>query len=118
MSKSSDFMSGVLLGTIIGGIAGILLAPDSGKETMDKLKGLSEDMMDNVKEFSTETMEQVSEYKEGLNKKVEDISNKVTSKVNTYKENLSDKLEDAQDSVKEAMEEVEATIEKDELDKE
>ncbi|MFZ7132997.1 MAG: YtxH domain-containing protein [Eubacteriales bacterium] len=111
MSRSADFMSGVLLGTIIGGIAGILLAPESGKDTMEKLKGLSEGVADNVRDFGNEAMEQVSEYKEDLNSKVENLSSKVTQKVKTYKDNITDKLENMQDSVEDAMEEVETVLE-------
>lgn len=106
MSKSTNFLGGVLIGTIIGGLAGILMAPESGKDTIKKLKDLSEDFADNVKDFSSEAMEQVGTYKENLEEKVETLSSKVSEKVGTLKDQLEDKLEEAKGTIKEAMDEL------------
>lgn len=39
----SGFFSGLLLGVLLGAAAGVLLAPRSGKETIDNLKKLRDD---------------------------------------------------------------------------
>lgn len=41
--KKSWFIEGVILGAIVGGLAGVLLAPASGEETRERLRKLKDD---------------------------------------------------------------------------
>lgn len=115
MSKKSNFLTGLFMGTFIGGIAGILLAPSSGKETRDKLKEISEDVKDNLYEFGEQTMEQVNAYKENLSEKVEEVNDKVNDTVNSYKDQIEGKLEEIKGVVEDAMEDVDIESEEDDL---
>lgn len=42
MEKTANFLKGLLLGAVAGGVAGVLLAPKSGKETRDDIMKLAE----------------------------------------------------------------------------
>lgn len=42
MGAKSNIFKGLILGTLVGGVLGILFAPKSGKETRDDLKKLAE----------------------------------------------------------------------------
>jgi gas vesicle protein len=52
MSDTKDTFFAFLLGGIVGVAIGILYAPKSGKETRKSIKRLSEDIVDNVNDFS------------------------------------------------------------------
>ena len=45
-NNGEAFIKGVLLGTVAGVVAGILLAPKSGEETREDIKKLAEDLKD------------------------------------------------------------------------
>ena len=59
MSNDSKLLVGLILGAAAGAIAGLLMAPASGKETREKIKG------------------SVGEFKEDLDGKLADISDKL-----------------------------------------
>ena len=44
--KNGSFLDGLLLGAIVGGIAGVLLAPKSGEETRKDIQKLATDSRD------------------------------------------------------------------------
>ncbi|MDR0723822.1 MAG: YtxH domain-containing protein [Endomicrobium sp.] len=69
MSESKDTFFAFLLGGVVGAAIGILYAPKSGKETRKNIKRLSEDIVDNVNDFSqdiTKTGKRI--YEEGREK--------------------------------------------------
>jgi gas vesicle protein len=57
MCKKKNFVGGILLGAIVGAVAGILFAPTAGKETRKKLKK----MVDAEGEFIKDTKEKTEE---------------------------------------------------------
>jgi gas vesicle protein len=48
--KSENFITGVFIGAIVGLAAGILLAPDKGSETRQKIIDKGGDLADTVKD--------------------------------------------------------------------
>lgn len=59
MSDSSNTILGILAGTAIGAVAGILFAPDKGTNTRRKLVEQSNQFIDEVNDKSTEIKQQV-----------------------------------------------------------
>lgn len=57
MSDNKDTFFAFLLGGIVGAAIGILYAPRSGKETRENIKKLSDDIVDNVNDFSQDISE-------------------------------------------------------------
>ena len=84
-------LSWALLGTAVGVAAGILLAPDSGKNTVSKLsnemdgvkksiKDLMSDLTEGLKERFTHTMETLAGRAEDVEEAVQEKVTKKTAK--------------------------------------
>lgn len=85
MKNTSNVLIGLLAGLAAGAALGILLAPDKGSETRDKLSQSLKDLGDNIRDLAadqiqklTETKRQIvsklkGEVEEGLDNPREDI---------------------------------------------
>lgn len=87
MSDSSNTILGILAGTAIGAVAGILFAPDKGTNTRKKLVEQSNQLMEDVSEKSSEIKQQVTGV---MAAKQESLENQVDSMLT----NASYKAED------------------------
>ncbi|MGE4170381.1 MAG: YtxH domain-containing protein [Candidatus Margulisiibacteriota bacterium] len=69
MSDKSNFFAGVVLGAVVGAVAGILFAPASGQETRIKLKEFKEKNEGAVKEKTEELIAKtMNSIEEGFDK--------------------------------------------------
>ena len=79
------FLTGVVLGAAIGGIAGVLLAPKSGEETRNDIS----DMAKNVAEKTDQTVKDIKEKADNIvsdmQTKGDEIMNKIQSLINKQK---------------------------------
>ena len=87
-------LSNLLIGTAIGGVLGVLFAPDKGENTRKKLK--AEALV--AKDKLAETAEEVKE--------------KVTATVSSQKENLETQLESVMSNVSYKADDVITTLER------
>lgn len=87
MSDSSNTILGILAGTAIGAVVGILFAPDKGTNTRKKLVEQSNQLIEDVSEKSTEIKQQVTGV---MAAKQESLENQVDSMLT----NASYKAED------------------------
>jgi len=75
------FIAGLAVGAVVGGIAGLLFAPETGDETRKKLqeksKVISDDLYDKFDEFK----DTVTEALENVKEKVEDVKETVTKEI-------------------------------------
>ena len=83
MSDSSKLLGCLLLGAIIGAAAGILLAPNSGKETIKKIKEESSDLQSKIDE---QLQHLNKESLDELKSKIEDIKDKASDKYTSIAE--------------------------------
>jgi len=60
--KSGDFLKGILIGGLIGIIAGILYAPKSGKETREGIARITDDLICRAKDEFYEVEDKVTEF--------------------------------------------------------
>lgn len=71
-NSGSGFLAGVILGSTIGFLMGILLAPASGEQTRKVIKEKTGEMSEEVKVKTMELMEKVKEaVKKGVDIKIE-----------------------------------------------
>lgn len=74
----------IVLGVLVGAAAGVLLAPDKGKNTRDKLKKEGKDIKNQFVEDFTEVKEDLSKAatsgKTALKKELKDIASKSSYK--------------------------------------
>lgn len=81
MNTAGKVMVGVLAGATVGLLTGILIAPDSGKKTRDKLMGKS-------KELKNKMANSFDEVKKTYNKKVEAFAGEGKSSIDYLKDTL------------------------------
>ncbi|PWA09475.1 hypothetical protein DCC39_12930 [Pueribacillus theae] len=86
--KSKDFLTGVIVGSIVGAVSALLLAPKSGKEMRSDLneqasvmKERSLQLKDTAVEKGTEWISVAKEKSSDIAKTVSDQSSQVASKV-------------------------------------
>ena len=88
MSNDSKLLLGLIVGVAAGAVAGLLIAPSSGKETREKIK------------------ESAVNFKDDLDKKLNDLSSKLDDKtINDIKDqfgNLKGKAKEEYDVIAES----------------
>jgi gas vesicle protein len=63
--QAVSFVIGLLAGALIGGVVALLFAPQSGKETREKIKEKSAEVIDTVKAKTSEVVDAVKEKASG-----------------------------------------------------
>jgi gas vesicle protein len=98
------FVSGLFVGTIIGGALGVLLAPTSGEETRKKIFEGTEEVLGNA-------YDQAIEYGENLKEQLQDMQEQFTDRVGQYKNQIESKIQEIQDEVNQDIEELNEELE-------
>jgi gas vesicle protein len=68
--NNGKLVGAVLLGAAIGGILGVLFAPDKGTETRKKIMAKGGDLRDSIKDKFTGLMDNVEDMSEELDEKI------------------------------------------------
>ena len=95
-------LSGLAIGSVVGGIAGILYAPKAGKDTRQEIAG-------KIKDTAAATKEKVKETVQEVKEQVEDLKDKRIAIVDKTAYNTS-KLEDGLHEAKEDLASVKAEV--------
>jgi len=74
MSKRGCFFEGLLLGSMIGGLIGILYAPQSGDETRSKLRKIRDDNEELIQDTKEKTENLIDKTKEAIEQGFEKLS--------------------------------------------
>lgn len=88
MKNTSNVLVGLLAGLAAGAALGILLAPDKGSETRDKLSQSLKDLGDSIKDTAADQIQKLMEAKE-------QIVSKVKGEAKEELDNLQDDIEHA-----------------------
>jgi gas vesicle protein len=81
MNTTTKVTIGVLAGATVGILAGILLAPQSGRKTIKKLVGKTNDLKDKM-------TDSLIDVKKAYNKRVDTLVDEGKSTINTLKNSL------------------------------
>lgn len=79
MSNSNNngkLLGAVLVGAAIGGILGVLFAPEKGSETRNKLMGKADDLSQSLKKKFNDLIEESQHELEAANNKAKDFAEK------------------------------------------
>ena len=101
MSKSDDFIAGLVVGGLMGAVIGILFAPKSGQETREQIAQKADDLLCKAKEEYAHAIEksrkayeanveQLKGLEETAKGKVEKVGEKVDELAGLGKETLQD----------------------------
>lgn len=80
-----SFMEGIVFGTVVGGLLGLLNTPRSGKENRAKAKAYLED--------NTLAVEDLNESVQGLRKAIQSLANEGLASVNAVSEEVTKSIE-------------------------
>lgn len=80
-----SFMEGIVFGTVVGGLLGLLNTPRSGKENRAKAKAYLED--------NTLAIEDLNESVQGLRKAIQSLTNEGLASVNAVSEEVTKSIE-------------------------
>ena len=80
-----SFMEGIVFGTVVGGLLGVLNTPRSGKENRAKAKAYLED--------NTLAVEDLNESVQGLRKAIQSLTNEGLASVNAVSEEVTKSIE-------------------------
>jgi gas vesicle protein len=84
MKNSSRVLVALAAGAAIGGILGILFAPDKGSATREKIADKAKDVSDNVKDYVSAGKDKLEEIKNNLEAKLDKVNQKLREKKNDY----------------------------------
>lgn len=99
--KGTSFLKGTLLGVLVGGIAGILFAPKSGKETREDIKKAATDVAQKAEDMYSDARSMVETKLDALKKAGKRIDkNKYTSLIQEVLDELSNDREVTADAAK------------------
>ena len=80
-----SFMEGIVFGTVVGGLLGLLNTPRSGKENRAKAKAYLED--------NTLAVEDLNESVQGLREAIQSLTNEGLASVNAVSEEVTKSIE-------------------------
>ncbi len=85
--NTQNVLAGILLGAAVGLLAGVLVAPDKGKNTRKRIKRKAEDLGESLKDtygkYKDDLKEGYNKYKKEFQKKKDEIVDNLT---NEYEE--------------------------------
>lgn len=100
-TNGRDFVFGVVLGTVVGGIVGLLLAPKPGRELQDDINEKSNQILGDVKSKTEDLKQQAQVKAEEVKVKAEDKKEQAQAKVDEAKAKSEKKTEEAKKKVEE-----------------
>jgi gas vesicle protein len=101
MSKSGDFVAGLMIGGLIGAAIGILYAPKSGKETREELGRKADELMAKAKEEYELAVEKSRKAYESTVQRLKSLEEKAMEKAGE----AGEKVEELADKGKETIQE-------------
>lgn len=82
------FLAGVAIGTAIGAIAGILLAPQSGEETREKLGSMAKDVAGKTNKAVKDIQDKADSIVSDMQEKSDEIIDRIQELINKQKEEV------------------------------
>ncbi|MFP4095082.1 MAG: YtxH domain-containing protein [Cyclobacteriaceae bacterium] len=76
MENSGKIVTALLLGAAVGAIAGLLLAPESGKKTRRKISSTADDLIDELEDAWEDSAEKIKDIADNAIAELEKYSKK------------------------------------------
>lgn len=104
MSKSGDTLVGILAGSAIGALIGVLFAPEKGSVTRERLKTEALNAKDNLEhrmsDLESKIKQTVTDEKASLEEKMESVLSDASYKADDLISTLEKKLEELKEKNK------------------
>lgn len=93
--SSSKTLLGFIAGAAVGALAGILLAPEKGSDTRQKISSKTSDLAESVKTSFGDFIDQVKSSYAKTEDAAEDMSSNARSKMNSLKGEVNSSVENS-----------------------
>lgn len=110
METAKSVATGTILGTAIGAVAGVLLAPKSGEETREEIAVKSKEVAESVKETVNLKMEEAKEWKEKATADFKSKAEKVMDTTEAISEELEEGMAEVGEIIGDTAEEIKKEI--------
>lgn len=97
--SAKQVLIGCVSGVVAGAVVGLLLAPQSGKETRQQIADSAEDWKKKIKKFKNKSLSELDQLQEVFGREVEGLSNDVREKVLTLIQESKDSYNDLKQSL-------------------
>ncbi len=84
MKSTARVLVALAAGAAIGGVLGILFAPDKGSATREKISDKAKDVTDSIKDYVAVSKEKLERMKENLEAKLDKVNQKISDVKNGY----------------------------------
>src|SRR5664280_2743301 len=101
--RNGDLLKGLLIGGLIGVVAGILYAPKSGKETREDLLSRAKDEYEKAVEKSKAAYEAAVKRLKNLELSTKEKVNEIEGKVSEFAQNSAETIHDNKNRLKNAI---------------
>jgi gas vesicle protein len=88
MENQKNLIGGILIGGAIGIVAGLLLAPQTGKQMRNTLAKKSGDLKDSLVDAVTDSLDS---FRKHFNSKIDDLADQTKGAVDTATDKISNK---------------------------
>ena len=108
--RNGDLLKGLLIGGLIGVVAGILYAPKSGKETRKDIARTADDLLSRAKDEYEKAVEKSKAAYEAAVKRLKNLElstkekvNEIEGKVSEFAQNSAETIHDNKNRLKNAI---------------
>jgi gas vesicle protein len=84
MKNSAKVLVALAAGAAIGGVLGILFAPDKGSATREKISDKAKDVTDSIKDYVAVSKDKLEKMRENLEAKLDKVNQKLSDVKNGY----------------------------------
>jgi gas vesicle protein len=83
-NNTAKLLGALLVGAAVGGVLGILFAPDKGSETRKKILSKGEDLSDAIKDKFKDLMDEAKREAESVREKTNEFKNDAKAKAEKF----------------------------------
>jgi gas vesicle protein len=94
-----SFLSGMIIGGLLGAAIGLLLAPQSGEETRQVIREKSIELRDKAAETAEDTRHRIEEMSQQAKEKADEIAHQVRDTIEEGREKLETTLEQGKETL-------------------
>lgn len=102
-----SFVSGLIIGGLIGAIVAIVLAPQSGEETRDLIRGKAHELKGKAMDLASDLRDRASDLADDLRSSADELARRGRETIDTVRTQFNDAVESGKKAARAKREEFE-----------